>query len=65
MGKGEGEGKAGNPPLGDSPPIPPTPIIPMRELTEERGGERGKETEGDGEMEGRNIAPPSTCCCCS
>lgn len=67
------EGEAGNP-LGDKPPIPPIVIIPMRELTEGRrgcnvggrGGDRGKEEEGEGEMrgEGRKKAPPSACCCC-
>ena len=71
MGVPIGEGEAGNPPLGDKPP---TPIIPMRELTDgrkgcstgARGGDMGKEEDGEGEMrgEGRNIAPPSACCCC-
>lgn len=54
------EGEVGNPPLGDKQPIPPIAIIPMRELTEgrrgcntgARGGERGKEEEGDGDMRG-------------
>lgn len=69
------EGDAGNAPLGDRPPIPPIAIIPIRELTEgrrgcktgARGGDRGNEDEGEGEIrgEGRKKAPPSACCCCS
>lgn len=67
------DGEAGNPPLGDKPPIPPNVIIPMRELTEGRsgcntggrGGDRGKEEDGEGETrgEGRKNVPPSACCC--
>lgn len=69
------EGDAGKAPLGDRPPIPPIAIIPIRELTEgrrgcktgARGGDRGNEDEGEGEMsgDGRKKAPPRACCCCS
>lgn len=69
------DGGAVKMPLGDKLPIPPIAIMPIRELTEgrsgcrtgARGGDNGKEAEGEGEMrgEGRKKPPLSACCCCS
>lgn len=67
------DGEEGNP-LGDKPATPPIVIIPKRELTEGRrvcntggrGGDKGKEEEGEGETrgEGRKKVPAHVACCC-